>query len=391
LVLVISLLFFSTVTKAQSDHSSSSIVMTVSEKDKPGVSELSVRLVEVNLATGEYRNLFTDQHLKNVNALRALQWSPDGNLLAIGRFEEIDGGVGNGEQKFLSQICVLTKQGALQTCAEDSPFDPQYSGVENQAHVVTWSADGSSIYFVIRENDTLRLVEADASTGKRKRSVYELDLTGLEIYPLVHWTPDLDYMLVGAGNDQGVYVAYTVSLANSRQYPLAPQERGLKTTPRIACPQFSPQGSYVAMLDYPNNSSSFPQILDIVDKQGGVIHRIDGAQVPGLRSVNCGIWAADESAFYFPATVNDSGDRATARWYRYTLATQNIALFYEAQPNADGSLDPISISPDDGRTVILPRQPVEAGRLSIVYAGTATIFDFPFSRFAYPLWVPPLK
>jgi WD40 repeat protein len=357
----------------------------------------SIMLVRLDAKTLTMTPFYVDTNPTKVTGW-PLVWSPDGSSLAIFRSEHVRP-EDPSEDGYLGQICILARTGKRTVCTEDPPVY-QFNGklTENQLSTVSWSADSKRVYFVSKAGDKVRLLEADATTGKRLNVLYEyaaISLTsgGTGYWNFLSWTPDLEYVAVGLGDDlkpAGLRQQLLHNRNNRSQVNLTSMFSTFVYS--YLCLDFSPKGSYLVIEGRGNQDD---ELLYVLDKQGNVLHTIGPSSGYGRLSVTCPTWQEDESAFVSVA----ASDQALSSILRYSLVDQKLSVAYrlpEGLPleSSQGRvIPPLALSPD-GRFIaahgIDNPNPGGNRQVVVIYPdGHARAFLGDYFYTENPVWMPP--
>ena len=330
--------------------------------------------------------LFYEDNLSIIGRINVLSWSPDRKRLAIYRSLIPDR---NNFQNRIPQICIIKRDGILLQCMDELPhINPNKYG-ESQIQALTWSTDSSKIYFMAsdRQISQLRLVEADAQTGKTLQTLSEFSTNAKIVwnYTLDYFAQEQREQLV-SGNSQTAF-AYLPTNA------LFQPQQGVDLLNRSAyfdrlCPETSPTGQYFVIMGGEAPIDKFT----IFNRQGQIAFRVSFPSFPDLEIESCPSWQQDEQSLYFRG--NTSSDE-TARIFRYSLQDNRLTVFYRIsdtlslnKPGYGGSLGRLQISPDgqfiaaqstEGGIVVYP---ADGERIQITHES--------LSEASSPLWVPPL-
>ncbi len=351
-------------------------------------------LVRVNSETLEILPFYTD-----TTGIRAVSWSPQAHFLSIFRYTS---------DKI--EVCILDRQGQLQTCFEEGISNYAFQDL-GENYAITWATDEQRIYFVVENERILSLVEGDILTGQILRTLYQSPQIYYEWPPLIHWTPTLDYVAVYTSDRP--YTSDYENLVATRNVTII----DLKTNEQLElntyipelgyfyfCEGFSPLGSYLVARVYVDGhlpgSTTNPDLIEIalVDKEGHIIQAINQTQLDqyGIDRVYCPSWQAQEEAFYFVGSPLDKDDPTTVgktSIFKYTLSTGELTEQKHIGPEAGSGFPagPLILSPDGTGIAFLFR---DAGVMSEVAVllpdGEIARFNEPYSRGAFPLWIPSL-
>ncbi len=335
-------------------------------------------------------------------SIRPLSWSPQGRFLAILRRR-------NAEQL---EICILDRDGHLQSCFEDTISMYAFQDVREH-YTVTWSTDEQRAYFIVEHDRILSLIEGDVSTGRTPRTIYQTAQPYHEVPPHIQWTPTLDRVAINQGRQP--YDSDYSELIRIRRVTLIDLQTGeeidLNThIPELGylsfCEGFSPSGNYLVARVYideylPDFAAANPLLsaLVVVDKRGQVVYTIDHGQLSqyGLDWAHCPAWQAQEEALYFLAGPIDKDDPTFAgktSIFKYTLSTGGLTEYKHIGPEAGrGSPEGPLVPSPDGTAIAFVFG--DAGVMSEVAAllptGEIIRFNEPYSRGMYPLWIPSLE
>jgi Tol biopolymer transport system component len=377
--------------QAQSDSLPTNLLFTAASRTQdPQKSQMM--LMRIDAKTLAITPFYVDQRAAE-SGLRALKWSPDGRYLAIYRVEHVNASDPT-PKGYLWQICILTRAGLLRNCLDDSPSTYTISSIlrgqsdEIQPATLSWSADSQRVYFVSVAAGTLRLIEADANTGKRLNVLREYPDTVVGgDQTLISWSIDRSHIAVGIGRQWNVIDPTTSQIVDL--YSLVDtQVKYLEF-----CLQFSPKGSYLVAFTRTTNEK-----VVVVDMQGTILHTIDAQNGYGNLYVTCPTWQQDEGAFYF---VGRAEQDELAHVFRYSLAERKLTVLYHLPKRNDpvtehskGALAPyLAIAPDASviaaNGIDNPTSP-EIFQVTVIYAdGHTRSFGGNYYYAIDPLWVPP--
>ncbi len=299
-------------------------------------------LARLDAATGQVSTFYTDE---SAVYLKALRWSPDGDRLAYVR-AEYDG------RHYPAQLCLLSRDGEAQGCFDDAPVG--YFSV-NAPNEITWSPDGDRLYYVGGDETVRRLLEADVTSRKTLRVVYEYPVPENQRSnpPALAWTDDLAYLTIGAGDKTRVQRGMPVlllALDSGQTIDLAHLPGTEGSSLFVVCPFFSPRGSYLTAynFDVPETPAA-PQFL-IVDKQGSIVSAIKPTAPLNVLPTSCPTWQTDEAAFYFPLSQGTPAS-STLRILKYALDSQQFSVAFDSGDLGDLAeatvLSQMSLSPDE--------------------------------------------
>jgi hypothetical protein len=318
-----------TLTNAQPDMPYD-LLITMAEvygSDEPTEANL---LERVDGRTFETSLFFEDD---TARLLLPLSWSPDGNLLAVLFYPDLDFPV-------QPQLCILTREGVLQTCLEDLP--PRDPGVLHDGlYAVTWSNDSQNIYFLsdldrTGELITRGLMEADVTTGKTLRVIFESTFKEYRDL-IINWASDLSYALIGVGGFESA-VSHSGQLLNLETLEAVSIGTFFPSDVHLTrvCPGFSPSGTYFAVTTGIKKEGFQRYIYQfrLVDTNGRETVVLDENSFHSpLWGVGCPIWQKDEEAFFFIATTYDAPLTETLgpapRIFKYTLETANLDVYFD--------------------------------------------------------------
>jgi hypothetical protein len=383
---------------AQEDSTSlpSDLIFTVPES--PGLpwrDQPLNQLVRVDAETLEISPFYTDDVAVEV---RALDWSPQGDKLAIYRkLPSTDG------HAFPRELCIVDAKGTLLNCMEDHPpMIMAYSGEEIDYHV-TWSTDEQTLVFVADreiegDNRERLLAEADVNTGQTLRILYRCSYTfRMESPKALAWTSALDAILVGVRGSSGDQPALLVDLQTGTETPidtLVPEHQRLGSI----CPQFSPNGTYFAANLYYDLREYNPWGLAgdrlyhpvIFDREGQIQASLgDPGSGELTRFSECPIWLPDEQSFFVLGGRNNPEQQTISLFiFQYFLATQQLV---EYRPVSDIGTSPLILAPDNRSLAFSAPISPDAGFDLVVNVlspnGDVSFFK-GYDYSAYPVWVP---
>lgn len=326
--------------------------------------------------------------------LKPLSWSPDGSLLAILWVARID------KHEAIADMCVLRRSGELQICFDDKPSSlqssiPSLDDIEQQ-YLVTWSPDSTRLYFVAEDitgdQGTRRLIEADVSTGRTLDAIYQVQFTISSYNPIMIWTPSLDQIALRVQNYTGIGQTKVMDIKTG--YEWSPDD--IASDQEIdMCGAFSPSGDYLIATIYNIDrvAKTFVNAFAVIDKQGTVVHIVDVSAYT-ITSFQCPAWSADER--YLLMYLFDVY-KVEARILSYSLQDETLterAFWFldDTHMAIPDAVSPLQLFPTSAHiafgsggyfesiTVIPPN----GDMLNLV-------FDPPFSRARWPLWVPKSK
>ncbi len=266
---------------------------------------------------------------------------------------------------------------------------------------ITWSADGSQLYFVGGNSTARRLLEADAQTLQTERIVYEYALPASELDhpPVLAWTDDLADLTLGLGDQTRVQQgmpAQLVDLNAGTTVDLTHIPGAQGSSLFVVCPYFSPQGTYLTAynFDVPETPSQ-PQLL-ILDTQGAIVSTVEPSPPLNALPTGCPAWQADETAFYFPVTQGTQ-QSSSLNIVKYALDDGQFSTAF-----GSGQLDDLAEATVISRLTLSPDQQFLAfdspfdpalnpGTQVTVIALTASMptlqrYSAPYQFSADPLW-----
>ncbi len=340
-------------------------------------------------------------YIDDTFSIRPLSWSPQGRFLAILRRSQ-------AEQL---EVCILDRDGHLQTCFEDTITMYAFQAV-GENYTVTWSTDEQRVYFITEHDRILSLIEGDVSTGQTLRAIYQNPQAYGEVAPLIHWTPSLDFVAIYNINYLGVFdyanmiqvrkVTF-IDLQTNKQLNLnthAPQLGYL-----LLCEGFSPLGNYLTARVYTDERVHGHKVgepalfaLSLVDKGRQVVRILDQNQLGqyGIDWAYCPTWQAQEEAFYFVGGPLDKDDPTLVgktSIFKYALSTGELLehkhIGPEAGPGFPGG--PLVLSPEGTAMAFIFRDASVMSEVAVLLpTGEIIRFNEPYSRGAYPVWIPSL-
>lgn len=310
--------------------------------------------------------------------LTPISWSPSGDLLAFRQLAQRDR---------YAQICIVSISGELQTCFEDYVPDYYDPGLYPPLNHVTWSENGTSVYFVVQDYKSVRLVDGDVLSGEVVKTIYETDYSvKKEAYepPVLSWTPNLSHVAVAVGypGQSGFIVNLETGESLSLETVFQPYLTEIQEAEREAlgnretCPDMSPTGTYLTALA-PTYPAPVHHRLIVFDKDDEIHYEIE----PDDHEFFCPTWTHDEQGFYV---------------YSYTKSEESI-LYYSL---ADGELvklvsserqlnPPLVLSPDGSYIAFDAPTPPLGGKVVHVLSpdGTIMSFETPYVSSWDPVWV----
>lgn len=319
-------------------------------------------------ATTFAKSIFYDA--PNLRSATPIVWSPDGQKLLISQWLiESD----------VIQLCLITREGAFLRCLEDTPYLNGEERTNTYQHdIFSWSNDSQKVYFASIKDEIIRLIEADARTGKTLNIIHSIPVVGQDSYErgYLSWTSDMRFV----GEYFGMTLSSTIPTTihdkqrSSQQAIRSPQNMSSKLFAAHICLQISPKGSYLVAISF-NGSAIY-----LLNRQGDIVDTLGGYE--GFYG-NCPVWNADEKSFLY---VYDGVQR-------YTLATrQSTTLHRPYIENGKKSISvlyPLVPSPDG--SFIAARGGYKTGDYLIAVIYPYGAVRQLSERFSYsPVWVPPL-
>lgn len=357
-----------------------------------GTPRLTV-LMRVDARTLQMSPFYKD----NSAFMRALSWSPSGDLLAILR---------RSPSSDYLEICLLTREGVLQSCFEDKIVGFEFRE-RGKDYMVTWSEDGHYIYFVTdydqyhRAYDEIQswgvsLVETEVATGQTQQVFYQTQAAAHYPPPELYWTEALHYLqLYNLGQDTPTgpeWLSKIIDLSTNTEIAL-PQD--LPDPGRLEyCSQFSPQGQYLTARVSLNDMLSG---WALVTPEGEIVQTLgsDKLQAAGIDWMECPVWLSDETAFYFLGGPQDN----RASLFKYVLADNSIVKvkpLYPPDPQDSAFVNlypqmPMRLAPDDATLAITFRIPGATEVHILTPTNEWVIYDkeeTPVPVGSDPIWFP---
>lgn len=307
-----------------------------------------------------------------------LSWFPQGDLLAFAL--KSDRGMNAGEPM---EVCILTVTGVLQTCFEDKMiYFPSY--IED---TVTWSSDGTTVYFVTRSEQTWQLIAADVVTGQTLDVLFETPFVAdtWRTGKPTRWSSNLRYVGLELGflRTEATIVNLETGEEIDIHHVLQPymDETIQQSHNYYVCPGLSPSRNYLAALipiTYLSNSTQIEtNRMVIFDPQGIVIHVFD----PTDSIASCPVWPDDERYFYFTRYNPQEGWSGI-----FTYSLKNERLQAQAMDIAD-FLAPFVLSPNGVHLAL--QAFTEVPQLKVLFpTGTIRSIDLPYISVGNPIWRP---
>ena len=366
---------------------SGDLLFTTGQLNANGIPGSRNILARLDRRTGQAIAWYSDP---SAVYLKAVSWSPQGDLLAFVR-AEFDG------KRYPAQLCLLNRSGARQRCFTDTPVG--YSSVYND-YLVTWSGDGKRLYFASGDDKTRRLIEAEVSTGRTLRVLYEYDLQDneLENPPVLAWTNDLSYLTLGAGDNtrvqQGLPV-FMVDLKTQQRIDLVHIRGASGSSLFVVCPYFSPQGMYLTAYNFDvPETPAIPQFL-ILDKQVNILSIVKPSAPFNASPQGCPAWQKDENAFYFDV-AQATEQASTLSIVKYTLQSRQFMWYFQSgalNDLAEATVNShLSLSPDEAfLAFVSPFDPgVKLGTQVTIISATGGLqrYRLPFRFSSDPIWIP---
>jgi hypothetical protein len=331
-------------------------------------------LTLLNSHNMEFVELYRSDH----NVPVPLSWSPEGDLLTFAL--KSDRGMDEGEPM---EVCILTVTGVLQTCFEDQMiYFPSY--IED---TVTWSSDGTTVYFVTRREQTWQLIAADVVTGQTLDVLFETPFVAdaWRTSKPTRWSSNLRYVELELGSPS---IAVTiVDLETGEEldihHVLQPymDETIQQSHDYYVCPGFSPSRNYLAALipitRLGNSTEIATNRMVIFDPQGNIVQIFE----PTGSVVSCPVWAEDERYFYFTRYNPQEGWSGI---FTYTL--ENERLHAQAM-DIDSFMAPFVLSPDGVHLAL--QAFTEVPQFKVLFpTGTIRSIDLPYISVENPVWRP---
>jgi len=363
------------------------LIFSTGQLNARGVPASHNILARLDPRTGQVVSFYTDPM---AIYLKAMSWSPQGDLLAFLQFKW-DG------RNYAVQLCLLTRSAVLQGCFQGKPVN--VLGVYNE-NMISWSADGTRLYFVSGDDTSRRLLEAEVRTGKTLRTVYKYDLQDNETDypPILAWTSDLRYLTIGAGDhtrvQQGLPVLL-IDLKANRKIDLSHIPGAEGSSLFVVCPFFSPQGTYLTAYNFDVPEAPItPQFL-LLNNLGTLISDIKAAAPADVLPQGCPAWQKNEKAFYFNVSQG-TAQASTLRILKYSLESRQFFTTFSSaefsQFDAITVISNISLSPDE--KFLAFDSPFDPGvnlgtQVTVIsLAGSLQRYSAPFPFSSDPLWIP---
>jgi len=351
----------------------SDIVFGARNDDSNGSSSFFLAILDDR--TEEFVDLYRSDH----DILVPLSWSPQGDLLAF-----VSKDAPGMEEGATMEVCILTVEGVLQTCFKDKMA---YFMRYYDENTVTWSADGSKVYFVTLKEQVWQLIEADVSTGQtlgvRFETPFVMDTQQTE-KPTI-WSSDLRYVGLDLGflRTEATIVNLETGEELDIHHVLQPymDETIQQSHNYYVCPGFSPSRNYLTGLipitSLSNSTGIATNRMVIFDPQGDIVHVFE----PTGSIASCPVWAEDEGYFYFTRYNPQEGWSGI---FSYWLASERL----EAQAmDIDSFMTPFVLSPDGVHLALQAFTKVP--QLKVLFpTGTIRSFDLPYTSVGNPIWRP---
>jgi len=353
---------------------------------------LYTTLMRVDAQTLQLSSFYVDEG----RHIQPISWSPDGELLAFLRAPSVG--------PDLYELCLLTREGVLQTCFEDRIASKGIQLANNyeprQDYWVTWSEDGRYIFYTAdydqyhwdefnTDDWGSSLVKAEVATGQTQEVLYQPQVIVHRPPPQLYWTDDLHYLWPYRWD-----LTIILDLWQNTEIPL-PQN--IPTLGDLEyCPKFSPQGSYLTARTYQNETFSG---FALVSPEGQIVHTVGSDRLlpAGIADAECPTWQSDEAAFYFLSSTQDE-----AKLFKYDVAQDTlikVKQIYPPEPQDPAFLRrrprmPIRVAPDNATLAIIFYGGGRAGQAVHIllptgewamYGGQGTTLPEGIN----PIWVPP--
>jgi hypothetical protein len=281
------------------------------------------------------------------------------------------------------EVCILTVTGILQTCFEDKTiYFPSY--IED---TVTWSSDGTTVYFVTRSEQTWQLIAADVVTGQPLGVLFETPFVadaGRTSKP-TRWSSDLRYVGLELGllRTEATIVDLETDEYLDIHHVLQPymDETIQQSHDYYVCPGFSPSRNYLAALipitRLSNSTGIATNRMAIFDPQGNIVYVFE----PIGSVASCPVWAEDERYFYFTRYNPQEGWSGI-----FTYSLENERLQAQAM-DIDDFLAPFVLSSDGVHLAL--QAFTEVPQLKVLFpTGTIRSVDLPYISVWSPIWRP---
>lgn len=366
---------------AQSNDSSSSFNILFTYSDVLGYdpSFKPNRLYNIS-AEGETSLFYEDE---TAHLVRALAWSPSGNLLIVLK--------ASADNPTKANICILTSMGVMLRCMADSATShPLGATSYRELYLTSWSSDETSIYYVTQSEDNRRLVEADINTGNIRRIIYEYsyelpnDINNVR--PMdISWNPNATFILTSVGEHLTLGDMPTLILTETQaEVPISSilGEADSSTAGYVEyiCPRLSPANQLIAVIiSQPNGSDK----LLVLDSNLDIVAVVDDFPFHGQWKLECPFWSYDESVLYMVGT-----EVSTIIYNRYLIGFKgNWQRLDAVQSLPDGvHLDTIQLSPNGQYiTYIASRPALQVYVLDILQQREYQITDNAGYGY-YPIW-----
>jgi Tol biopolymer transport system component len=337
------------------------------------------RLIYVDHRTQTTKFFYTDADFP---FMRPLSWSPQGDLFLF--FRETR----RSDRAYMSELCLLNRQGVLQRCLADNAVD-YGNHFYDQLGQTIWSADGKYVYFLAYSGNfqRMRFVEAEVATGATNRVLYEVPENSKTNF--LATSKDLDYLMTNTGELGGEGTPELIDLATKKATPF--NTLNSIESKRFLCLGFSPNSQYLTVRNLADDNKP---VMEIINLQGQVVRTITGFDGGGLFEMSCPIWQVDSNTLYFQALNVDfnSDESRFFRVLRYSLSQQKLSVVYEPAGGEYTPPDPSSVDEilEGTETFVYLLRPgitdVYNAPLGFLINGEVYQLNLPYAAATFPIW-----
>jgi WD40 repeat protein len=309
-------------------------------------------------------------------SIRALSWSPQGDLLLFFRTTVV------ADQRLLLEFCLLNRQGVLQRCFTDDVVNAWGDGPHPRLGIVTWSEDGKHVYFLAYKENSWqkRFVEAEVATGATSRVLYEVPSDSIVDDIII--SKNLRYLLAKTDHVGTGGAPYLVDLSTKEKIPL--DSVGSAQSNRYFCLGFSPNSQYLVIRNLTNDDKP---VMQIVNLRGKVVHTIVGTEGEGLFRMSCPTWQADSNSLYFFALNTRSEIQPRVfRLLRYNLTQKQTTTVYQFPYDRGAMLGPIIFDNAVEGTEAFVYQSFSLKSVGVWLNGQAYTLDLLDTNIRFPIW-----
>jgi hypothetical protein len=259
--------------------------------------------------------------------ITVLGWSPNSTYLAILQVSTTT--------ETSAHICLLTTEGTLHICLEDTLdfSNPILAEYDEDLYDVWWSEDEEFIYYLIVENDSLKVAVASTQTGEQQEVLYEFaydddwqtspfdpvflqvaaNLEKVVLFQGFETTP----ATYGLENNEATHIEIAKIGENER---LSYIVTNLQTNVTLFfCRNIAPSTNYLTA----RLLSDVPKTLLILDLEGNIVDSLETTS--DLSYISCPSWSNDgESLAFLAVGLDDLGEISEYKLIYYSVPTSQL-------------------------------------------------------------------